>query len=176
MAHWSCLPDHQNQHSVLLDSMKEPHRHSYSAMQVLQVAGQTYSRILKQRCPANYNTRICLSIYLDFLYTRWDVGCCEPCYLRPVWHGLVRTGHTVPCCINAGVFILRTHNDAAVPVPKASLFSRPPPFLHETWDLAGSRCHLCFECFSGALDARVRVWEVFKWCRLHIQYIYTTLR
>lgn len=44
----------------------------------------------------------------------------------------------VPCCINAGLFILRTHNDAAVPVPKASLFSRPPPFLHETGGLAGS--------------------------------------
>lgn len=107
----------------------------YPAMQVLQVAGQTCSCILKQRCPANYNTRICLSIYLDFLYTCWDVGCRGPCYLRPIWHGLVRTGHTVPCCINAGVFILRTHNDAAVPDPKASLFSRPPPFLHGTGGL-----------------------------------------
>lgn len=128
-----------------------------------QVAVQTYSRILKQRCLANYNTRICLSIYLDFLYACWDVGCCGPCYLRPVWHGLVRTGHTVPCCINTGLFILRTHNDAAVPVPKAPLFSRPPPFLPERGSLAGS--HRCphFECSNGALDAHIRVWGVFLW-------------
>lgn len=91
-------------------------------------------------------------------------GAVESGYLRPVWHGSVRTGHTVPCCINAGLFILRTHNDAAVPVPKASLFSRPPPF---PGGLAGSHCRPHFECCNGALDAQVRVWGVFMWYRLH---------
>lgn len=123
---------------------------------------QPYSKTARL---ANYNTCICLSISLDFLCTCWDVGCCGPCYLRPVWHGSVRTGHTAPCCNNAGLFNQGTHNDAAVPVPKVSLFSRPPPFLHEMGGLAGSHCHPDFECRHGALDAQVRVWGVFMWYR-----------
>lgn len=119
----------------------------------LRVAIQIYRGILKQRGPANYNTPIYLCIYLDFLYTCRDVGCCGPRYLRPVWRGSASPGQATVCCIKAGLFILGTHNDAAVPVPETALFSRPPPSLRRMLDLAGS--HWCShqECCTGAGDA-----------------------
>lgn len=120
------LPHHQTPHSALLSPHERPIQTlNIQERRVLQVAIQIYRGILKQRWLANYNTGIYLCIYLDFLYTCQDVGCCGLCYLRPVWQGLASTGRAMVCWL----FIPGTHNDAAVSVPKASLFPQLPPFL-----------------------------------------------
>lgn len=173
--HLNCLPNHQTPYSSWL-WLHERLIYKLNTQQSreLHVAIQIYRGILKQREPANYNTPIYLCIYLDFLYTCRDVGCCRLCYLRPVWQELATPDQVTPFCIKAGLFILWVHNDAAVPVPKTTLFTWSPPALHRMLRLAGSRWCLDQECCTGRGAPPLCVFKYLQ-CAGSVSYLYKLL-
>lgn len=106
--------------------MKEPHTLRAQQCRELHVAVQIHSGILKQVKAANYNSRIYLCIYLDFLYTRRDAWRCGLCHLKRISQVLACPAQVLPCCIKTELFFQGAHNDPAVCLPEMALFSQLP--------------------------------------------------
>lgn len=121
-------------------SMKDPYRHWIPSSAGCFKQQSKYTEVFSNNAGLPTTTLLFIYVFIWISCILVEMlGAAGPAIWGPFDMAWLALANATLCCPKVGLFILGSHNHAAVPVPETALFSQPPPALRRMLGLAGSQ-------------------------------------